>query len=592
LLRGLIKMVSLTGGEIVAEFLKRQKIPYFCGIPGHGCLGLIDAFIGRNEIKIIQVRQEQSACYIADAYFRVTGKPLAVFTSIGPGACNTLIGVATAFVDSSTFLLFTGSVHTYMFGKGVLQEIERKNWADFPSIIRPVVKRSWQVIKVEQLPSVLSEAYRLAISNRPGPVHIDLPMDVQANSADVELPEIIENYNKYRVRPNEEQIAKAANLLLNAERPIILVGGGAVISDACDEVKELAEYLGIPLLTTLGIAKGIIPEDHPLYGFYPGSKGSSIGNELAKNADVILAVGCRFADLTTSSYRKGLTFNIPPTKLIQIDIDPSEIGKNYPVEVPVVGDAKLALKDLLKAVKNKVKKREYRTSSYFAEVQRLRKEWLEEIKRNAEAEGLTISKVLRELRELIPRDAIITTSAGHPQAAVGQEFPIYEPRTHISSGGFSTMGFAFPASLGAKLAKPDKEVYAIDGDGSFLMTCSELATAVQYNIQTIAIILNNYGWLSIRDLQIEVYGSDRTFATEFGDEGSPDFAKLARAFNCYGERVNKIEDIKQALKKAKESGKPAVIDILVERNYPLSGGKSYGWWDVPIPNYIRRKGDT
>jgi len=585
-------MPLLTGGEILAEYLVKEGVPYAVGIPGHGCMGIVDAFAERRDrIGVIQVRHEQSACHLADGYYRVSGRPLAVFTSIGPGACNTVVGVATAYVDSSALILFTGSVHTYSLGTGVLQEIERKRWADFPSIIQPVVKRSWQITRVDQLPRVLPHAFNLALTGRPGPVHIDMPMDIQAESADVEVPEPLEHRAGGRVRGDPESIMRAAQLLIKAERPVILAGGGTVISGASQELLELCEFLGAPVVTTWGTAKGVLPEDHPLCGYYPGSMGSPVGNRLTSQADILLAIGCRFADLTTSSYKPGIAFSIPPTRLIQVDIDAGEIGKNYPVEVGVIGDSKAVIQDLLNALKSLSSRRRYEETSYFKEVQRLREEWHRELEERRGDAKLTISRFLKELRETLERDAIVLASAGHPQVAVAQEFPVYYPRTQVSSGGFSTMGFGLPAGLGAKLAAPQRQVVAVEGDGSFLMTCPELATAVQHDVPVVVTVLNNMGWISIRDLQISVYGKDRVYASEFtkrtGELVTPDFVRLAEAFGCFSTRVEKPGEVGQALRKALQSGRPSVVEVMVERDYPRSGGKGYGWWDVPVPGYLR-----
>jgi len=580
----------LTGGEIIAETLLRENIPYAVGIPGHGNLGLVDAF-KKHEFPIIQVRHEQSACHLADGYCRVTGKPLAVFTSIGPGACNTVVGAATAFLDSVPMLIFTGSVHTYMFGRGVLQEIERKQWADFPSIMKPVVKRSYQVTRVDQLPWVMNNALRTALGGRPGPVHIDLPMDVQADAAEVELPPPVGSSLGGRVQGDPEKILEAAKLLAKAERPAILAGGGVILSNGEKELVELAEFLGTPVITTM-MGKGVIPEDHPLCAFYTGSKGSPVGSRITREADVLLAVGCRFADETTSSYKPGESFSIPPTKLIHVDIDPKEIGKNYPVEVPILGDAKSVLAELLEALRKITSKKNYEQSDYFKELKKLREDWEKELEKMREGYPTTISRYLKELRKALPRETIVVTSAGHAQASAWQEFPVYYSRTHISPGGFSTMGFGVPAAIGAKLAKPEAPVVAIEGDGSFLMTCQELATAVQYEVPILVTIFNNLGWLSIRDLQIDVYGRDRAYGVEFrsktGEPYTPDYVKLAESFGCYAERIDRGEEVKSAVESAVSSGKPAVLELVVATEHPRSQGKAYGWWDVPVPEYLRR----
>jgi len=590
-------MVEYTGGEIIAEYLIKEGVPYVVGIPGHGNIALVDAFKDRGDsIKVIQVRHEQSAIHLADGYYRASGKPLFCFTSIGPGAYNTVVGLATAFIDSSAVIAASGETHTYMFGRGVLQENERKYWADTLSVMRPVTKRVWNVNRVDQLPFVIQQAFRIATTGRPGPVHIFLPFDVQADSADVEIPEPKKHRPLGRIGGDPLQVKKAVELLAGAERPVILAGGGVISSDASPELVELAEFLGAAVITTM-MGKGAIPEDHPLCAFYAGSKGSFCGNRLASSADVLLAVGCRFADETTSSYKPGVSFSIPPTKLIHVDMDPNEIGKNYPVEVGIEGDAKVVLSQILNALKDMMTKRKYENLPYFKRIQEVKREWEKTLEplRKSDKFPVTTARFLSELRKALKRNAIVIGSAGHAQAELFQEFPVYEPRTHISSGGMSTMGWAIPAALGVKLAEPDKQVVAISGDGDFQMTCQELATGAQYEIPVVYCVLNNYGWLSIRDLQIDVFGKDRGFATEFKNKDgklySPDFVKMAEAFGCYGERIEKPERISPVIKKVLKDNtdRPTVIEIPTQYEYPWSEGKAAGWWDVPIPTYLRKK---
>ena len=579
--------MQLTGGEIIAEYLKKEKVPFVVGIPGHGILGVVDAFKEKG-IKVLMVRHEQSAVHLADGYYRVTGQPLAVFTSIGPGAINTAIGIATAYVDSTAVLVITGDTHTHMFGKGVLQEIERQHSANFPRIMEPIVKRYWQPTNVSQLPHIMQRAFGYMMTGRRGPVLIDMPMDVQCDSADVSIPDPTDRKPTGRILPDPNAIDQAVELLSHSKRPVILVGGGVISADACGELYQLAETLGAAVVTTM-MGKSAFPENHPLYGWHTGSKGTSCGNKLTSTADVLLAVGCRFADETTSSYRHGVSFSIPPTDLIHVDIDEKEIGKNYPCKIGIVADAKSALAQINDGLKNKpiVDKR-----FYEMEIKRLVTEWLESMSEFREYNKVptTISRMLKELREFLDDDAIVVCSSGNTQAQILQEFPFYQPKTCLTTGGFSTMGFTLPASLGAKLAFPDRQVIGVLGDGDFMMTMQELSTAVQYNIPIVIMIANNMGWISIKDLQTAAYGADRTFATDFvkqdGSIYSPDFKAIADAFGCFSQRIENGDDVKPALRKAFDSGKPSVIEVIVERDFPYSGGKVAGWWDVPVPTYL------
>ncbi len=587
--------MRLTGGEIIVETLCRWGVPYAIGIPGHGCLGLQDAFVGREDrIGLIQPRQEMAAVHMADGYFRMTGTPLAVFTSIGPGATNTVTGVATCYVDSTAALIITGAAHTYMKGRGVLQEIERTLPANFPRILEPVVKKWWQPQSPEALPSIMRRAFIAMLGGRKGPVLVDLPMDVQSKAANVKLPGKPMVGRGGGMKGNEEDIQAALKLLIEAERPVILAGGGVLHSGAWEELKMLAEHLGIPVATTWQ-GKGAFPNDHPLSALLPGSKGTHVGNHFCANADVILAVGVRFADETTSSYKHGVSFSIPPTRLIHVDIDPDEIGKNYPVEMGIQGDARTVLEQLAHAADDAVYPADYRGSEYFKELERWRKNWEKHLEkqRHENKEPPTISNLLHKLRGFLDRDAIVTTSSGNIQAQVLQEFPFYVPKTNLTTGGFSTMGWAFPAAMGAKLACPNHQVVALAGDGDFMMTMQEMSTAVQHDIPVVAVVINNYGWQAITDLQIEVLGKNREINTKFRDKKgkkySPDFAAVARDFGMQAHKVKKSGGIVPALKKAFASNKPALVEVMVNDEHPYSGSPPAGWWDVPIPDYLKQK---
>lgn len=584
--------MQLTGGQIVAEYLIKEGVPYFLGIPGHGCVALVDAFIGRQDrIRLLQVRSEQCAVHAADGYYRACGRPLACFTSIGPGAMNTAIGLATCYVDSVPTLVFNGDTHTYMFGKGVLQEIERRRPADNFRVLEPITKGSWQVTDVRKLPAILHRAFNTMLSGRRGPVAIALPMDVQAASADVEIPDPVEREPAGRVQPDPQEVERAVALLARAERPVILAGGGVNHAEAWAELVALAEALDAAVITSFQ-GKGCFPEDHPLAAWLGGAKGTHCGNHFARTADVLLAVGCRFADETTSSYRHGTTFNIPPTRLIHADLDPREIGKNYPVEVGLVGDARAVLTALAAAV---AEERAAPKPEYRAEIAARREAWFQFLSkyRDSDRVPVTISRSLKEVRAFLDRDAIVCSAAGNAQAQILQEFPFYEPRTNLTSGGFSTMGWTLPAALGAKLACPDRQVVGVAGDGDLIMTLHELATAVQYHLPVVIVCLNNSSWQSINDLQVACYGEDRRLACDFekadGTLYSPDFKAIAEGFGCYAERVERGEEIQPALARAFESGRPAVIEVIVNKEFPYSGGEAVGWWDVPVPTYLEAR---
>jgi acetolactate synthase-1/2/3 large subunit len=590
--------MKLTGSEVVTEMLVREGVPYAVGIPGHGCLPLVDAFRrNRDRIGVIMPRHEQSAVHIADGYFRVKGEPLAAFTSIGAGAANTAIGLATAYADSVPVLLLIGEAHTYMRGMGILQEIERQRGSDLPRMFDPVVKRRWDVSDAAELPRAVSQAFNAMLAGRPGPAVIGLPMDVQAQTVNRDaMPEPQSRRPHDRPRADAGAIRQAAELLVSAKRPVIIAGGGVLLSHGESALLRLAEHVGACVVTTMQ-GKSAFPEKHPLYAWHMGSNGTTCGNHMTANADVILAVGVRFADKATSSYRQGISFNIPPTLLIHADIDPFEIGKNYPVELGIVADAKATLEDLAEAVGGVTSRRGWEDAPYTREIAERVRAWSDSSRhlRESDAATPTMGRVIAEVRNVLPPDAIVLTSSGNSQAHVFQEMPFTRPRTYLSAGGFSTMGWSLPAAIGAKLAAPDVPVVAMVGDGDFLMTVQELATAVQYGIAVVAVVMNNQGWQSIRDLQRLAFSDDSAYATMFeraGEPITPHIADVARAFGAHAARVSAPEEVAPAVRAAVESGRPAVVEAMIDMAIGSSGGQAPGWWDVPVPTYLTDRRDA
>ncbi len=590
--------VRLTGSEVVAEMLVREGVEYLIGIPGHGNLPLIDALRRcKDHLKVIMPRHEQSAIHMADGYYRAKGKPLAVYTSIGAGASNTVIGLATAYVDSIPVLLFIGETHTYMRGVGVLQEVERQRWSDLYRVMEPVVKRSWHIDHARQLPRAVAQAFNAMCTGRPGPALITLPMDVQAQSITLDdVPDSRPHRPHDRPAGDPAAVGQAADLLVRAARPVIVTGGGVVLSGAEAELRALAEYLGAAVVSSMQ-GKGAFPEDHPLYAWHMGTNATTCGNHMTRSADVLLAVGMRFADKATCSYKPGEAFSIPPTKLIHVDIDPGEIGKNYPVEVGVVGDAKSVLAALLEAVKARTAPRDWQDAAYTREIGDQVSAWLRSYRdlRDSDDAPPTMGRVIKEVRALLPPEAIVLTSSGNIQAQAYQEMQFTQTRTYLSAGGFSTMGWSYPAALGAKLAKPEVPVVALVGDGDFLMTVQELATAVQYDIPVVAVVFNNLGWQAIRDLQWIAFDDQSDYATMFERQGqplTPNIAAIAQGFGALGVRVDTPEAIAPAVKDALASGRPAVVEVMIDTNLGTSGGQGTGWWDVPVPEYLREQYDA
>ena len=577
----------LTGAQILVEYLVRQGVPYAVGIPGHGCWNLTDALLDyAGQVRTIQVMHEQSAVHLADGYYRVTGRPLLAFTSIGPGQTNTVIGMATAFADSTAVMLMTGSAHTYMRGHGLFQEVERRHVADNPRIFEPVVKEWWQPSRVDELPFVLHRAWNQMVSGRPGPVLLDLPMDVQADAAEVVIPDPDAREVRRGPRAAGQDVERAAALLRGARRPVIVAGGGVMLAGAWTQVTALAERLGAPVVTTWQ-GKGAIDETHELNAWSIGDTASTSGNELAASADVLLAVGCRFTDWSASSWRRGITFAIPPSRLIHLDIDPREIGKNYPVDVGLLGDARATLEDMLEAL-GPATAGHYRDTPYFEQIQAKKAAW-EEMKRRKERSTLvpmTQARAIFEIQQAAEPDAIVVTGAGLPQSIVKQNWVTRAPRTHITSGGFSTMGFTVPGAIGAALGRPGHQVIGIAGDGDFLQTVQELASAQLLGIPVVFVVLNNSGWMSIKGGQRSFFG--RTAKTDFlrpdGSLYSPDYRAIGEAFGLHAEQVDHPDAVRPAVERALAHGGPALVAVNVGREAEHALDKT-GWWDAPVPEF-------
>ena len=582
--------MRLTGGEIVVKQLVRRGVPYIVGIPGHGVLGLFDA-IRREEqagnIKYIQVKHEQAAAAIADGYYRVKGEPLACFASIGPGTLNLSIGLGTAYVDSTAFLALCGDTHVHMKGVGVLQEVERYQDSNIVRSLEPLAKRSWRAESVQQLPRILRRAFSRMNTGRPGPCVVTLPMDVQAAESSVQCTIDNEQLNSLPCA-DQEAIHKAIALMKTAKRPVILAGGGALYSRAGEKVVQLAEKWGAAMVTTLA-AKGTVAETHSQYCFHTGSKGTPIGLEICRKADVILALGTRFADETACSYRKGAAFSFPETKLIHIDIDAGEIGKNYGADVGIVADLNDSLAQML-ALDPALEINQ----AYLNEIKALRQSWFDYLKdkRARDTDKVTISQLTGLMNETLPEDTIISTSSGNTQAQLFQEYCYPRAYCNLTTGGFSTMGWAVPAAMGAKLAAPERPAVAFLGDGDFLMTMQELSTMAQYDIPVVVLLADNSGWMAIKDLQIDALGAETAFGNDFkcADETyHVDYKAIAEAFGVKAYREGTLEGVKAALVEALASNKPALIHVDVCREHPDSGGKAFGWWDVPIPAYMEEK---
>ncbi len=587
---------QLTGGQMVVDGLIRQGVEIVFAVPGHGNTALLDAFVEReDEIKVVQAMHEQGAAHMADGYYRSSGKIAAVATSIGPGATNTVTGIVTAFSDSQPMLVITGSVHTYMENRGVLQEIDRPNGSAWGAMIEKTVKRWWRPVTLGQIPRVVTQAFNAMREGRRGPVLIDLPQDLQAEAGEYEY---VEGAPLDMPRPvgSAEAIRAAAELLRGARRPVILAGGGVIAADAAVELQAVAERLGAPVTHTF-MGKGALSAAHDLYAWPCGDLGSIPGNGMTKQADVILAVGTRFSDRITSSYRKGVTFNFPDTKLVHIDIDGFEIGRNYPADVGIVGDAKATLLGLLGELGETAS--DYRQTEYFAELQFLKQEWEEYLRpaREADVRPITNSRAMVEIRKALPEDAIWVTDSSNPANGAFNEFPIYQPKTNIVAGGMSGIGFGLPAAIGAQIGAPEQQVVAYIGDGSLLQTGTELATAAMLGVPLIVIVMNNGGWEAIKDLQIELFGDNRNITTAWKQHstGEPYFADavgFAKSLGVDGERVEEPEDVLAAVQRGIEHAGPYVVEVMSANALPWTKLHTTGWWDLTVPAYLGEKRDA
>ena len=573
----------MKGGELIAQFLVQEKIPYVFGICGHGNVGLLDELYHvRDEVKLISPRHEQTAAHMADAYFRIKHQPVATLTSCGPGSANIVMGMATALSDSSAILALTANVPTQQFNRGPFQEINRHFNADFPSVLKPVVKRSFQPTRVDMLPLTLRQAIDIAVSGRPGPVQIDIPFNIFQEEADVQLEPSSHSKTRKRSGADPADIDKALTMLGAAQRPVIFIGHGVTLAEAGPELMELVERLTIPVISSPN-GMGCIPMAHPLSLGFIGRNGTFPANQAGRHADLVLAVGARFDDRSSSSWIPGYSWNFPSTKLIHVDIDGDEIGRNYVPDLGIIADAGSFFRQMLGATETILGSVPERRS-WLADLEGWRQEWNDFIKPNFELKTspLRPEQVVADTRAVLPDNAIISLDSGVHHNWFMQFWEAREPQTMLNSWGFSAMGFGVSGILGAKLAAPDRPCVAICGDGGFTMTPHVLCTAIEYDIPCTWVVWNNFAWSAIRDIQYGMFGG-RESGTGFyrGDNQepyNPDFAALARACGVHGTTVTKSNDFKGALEHAVASGKPALIDVHVDAEVRPP---ATGTWQLP-----------
>nr|WP_297056826.1 biosynthetic-type acetolactate synthase large subunit [Thermosulfurimonas sp.] len=539
----------MTGAQMIVEALKREGVEVIFGYPGGAVIDIYDELYKTPEIKHVLVRHEQGAAHAADGYARSTGKVGVCLVTSGPGATNTVTGIATAYMDSIPVVILTGQVPTRLIGNDAFQEV------DITGITRPCTKHNFLVKRTEDLPWVLKAAFHIARTGRPGPVLVDLPKDVQQGKAEFHWPEEIRLRSYQPVYdPHPRQVERAYRLLESSTRPVVLVGGGVIASGAHEELLELAERLHLPVTMTL-MGLGGFPGTHPQSLGMLGMHGTYYANMAVANSDLILAVGARFDDRVTGK----VDAFAPMAKIIHIDIDPTSIQKNVRVDVPIVGDCKRALEKLLQIVKE-VGRPEKIWREQF-------KDWWEQIEIWKKRYPLTYKQdpeyikpqfVIEKLYELTRGEAIVATEVGQNQMWTAQYYKFDRPRTLITSGGLGTMGFGFPAAIGAQMGNPGKLVIDVAGDGSIQMNIQEMATAMEQGLPIKVIILNN-GYLGMVRQWQELFYERRYSAVKF--QVLPDFVKLAEAYGALGLRATRPEEVEPVLKQALESDRLTLVDI-------------------------------
>lgn len=540
----------MNGAETIVKTIISQGTDVTFGFPGGQVIPLFDKFLDyEDRLKNILVRHEQAAAHAAEGYARASGKVGVCIATSGPGATNLVTGIMDAYMDSVPIVAFGGQVPTSLIGNDAFQE------ADMMGITIPITKHNFQIRDPNEIESTIIKAYRLAIEGRQGPVYVDLPKDIQ-------VKEVTKKTNPKEVKimgfmptldPNLGQIEKAADLILKSERPIILAGGGVISSNASAELKELAEITGIPVATTL-MGKSSFDEYHPLSLGIVGMHGRKVANYAVLQTDLMIAIGSRFSDRITGDTEAYLEH----ANLIHIDVDPAEIGKNVNVKIPIVGDAKRALAKLNEAMKRKMYRAKGEWKNRILELKK-RCDACVDFKHNKNK--IFPKEIIDEINKIIKPNDIICTGVGQHQMFAMHFLKLRNPRTWISSGGAGTMGYGLPASMGARIARPNDNVFLLDGDGSFQMNIQELETIRSYKLKVIPIIFNN-SYLGMVRQWLELFQDKRYSQVSLGNE--IDFVKIAQAYHLNGITVEKSSDLADAIRQATKSDKTTVIDVKVD----------------------------
>jgi len=540
-------MENMSGSKALMVALENEGVELVFGLPGGANLPMYDELYKSN-IRHILVRHEQSAAHMADGFGRVSRKAGVCFATSGPGATNVVTGIATAQADSAPMIAVTGQVPVNMIGRDAFQE------SDIVGIANPIVKYAFQPRSASEIPDAVKKSFYIAETGRPGPVLLDIPKDVQQNEAEMNFPEVVKirGYHPW-TDPDMVNIERAIELLLSAEKPIILAGGGVIISSAFAELQSLAEMLMIPVVTTFK-GKGSFPENHALSLGPIGMHGHAEANKLMVEADCVLAIGTRFSDRSVGTFEE-FEKNL---KIIHMDVDPAEIGKNQTTNVAVVGDVRASLRIMVKMLMQKaIKKTD--ENKWLQHVNEVRNYWRSNLK--LPAGEMIAAKILRKLREVLPKESIVTTEVGQHQMWASLFFDVIHPGTFFSSTGLGTMGWGFPAAIGAKAAKPGVPVVDIAGDGSFNMTENSLATSVLDDLPVIVFLINNFSLGMVAQWQRTFY-ERRMIGIDL--KKCPDYVKLAESYGAQGIRAQSLDEIGNAVKTALKSDVATVIDIPID----------------------------
>ena len=580
--------------DAVAQWFKLAGVEHYFGYAGGAIWPLLDGLIDVPEIKGIQAKNEGHAVHMADVYYRITGRIAPVVCSKGPGLMNTTGATASAMHDSTAVLILAGSGSTHFLGRAGMQEMYYHGFEDAVSVFRPITKGAWQIMRPDQVVDVLNTAFKVALSGRPGPVFVQIPYDIQLAEVDGEIEAPSRRSATLRQHAATVDVDRVAELIATAERPVLLVGGGVNRAPGGTEaLLACAEVLRIPVVTTLP-AKGALPEDHPLSLGPTGRSGTLCAVRATREADLVIAVGARFSDNHTGNWRKGMIYDTDQTKFVQVDVDPAEIGRNYPVELGLLSDARAFLEDLAVAVKGRG-----RTGDHAAWVDRtqvFRQEWRDEIREVTQSPSSPIhpGRLAYEVGELLPARANVLIDVGDVIQYAEPFMTIRRSGSWHINSGMAEMGWASQGAPGAIVADSVSAAVVLTGDGAFLMGPQVVATAVEYGLKVVWVILNNY------ELAIERKGSAAsykrthpwvTFRRQGTDEPyNPDFVGLAKAFGGDGERVEFADDFKTAFGRALASDRPYVLDVVIDRTPPtyfVKGlNRSYpDKWDQSYPGY-------